>query len=340
MKEMKIAKSELASFLDSLISEYKVFAPVKRDGFVAFQEIHSGGEALLDYVNSKKPPKEIFFPQSEVLFTYRLGGEGLGIEEPAFEDKQMAIFGIRPCDAKSLVIFDYIFNSQEYKDVYYTNKRERTLVIAIGCNQPSSTCFCTSLDGSPFSSDGSDLLLIDIDQEYVVQAVTDKGEHLVKKHGQFREAEPRSLSLMRNVSQRAGALIKSKVETGEIKKKLDGMFDDPCWDWLHEKCLGCAVCTYLCPTCHCFDITDEATDQRGKRVRIWDTCAFPLFTLEASGVNPRPTGKERMRQRVMHKFKYFVDNHNMAACVGCGRCIKECPVNLDIRAVLNNIVNR
>lgn len=340
MKEKKIAKSELTSFLDSLISEYKVFAPVKRDGFVAFQEIHSGSEALLDYANSKKPPKEIFLPQSEVLFTYRLGGEGLGIEEPSFEDEPMVIFGIRPCDARSLVILDNIFNSQEYKDVYYTNKREKTLVIAIGCNQPSSTCFCASLGGGPFSPEGSDLILIDIDEEYVVQPVTDKGERLVRKHSQFREVKPRGLSLMRKVTQKAEALIKSKVETGEVKKKLDRMFDDPFWDWLHEKCLGCAVCTYLCPTCHCFDIADEATDRGGRRVRIWDTCAFPLFTLEASGVNPRPTNKERMRQRVMHKFKHFVDNYNVAACVGCGRCIKECPVNLDIRAVLNSILNR
>lgn len=340
MKEMKIAKNELVSFLDSLISEYKVFAPVKRDGFVVFQEIHSGSEALLDYANSKKPPKEIFFPQSEVLFTYRLGGGGLGIEEPTFEDKQMVIFGIRPCDARSLVIFDDIFNSQVYKDVYYIAKREKTLVIAIGCNRPRSTCFCTSLGGGPFSRDGSDLLLVDIEQEYVVQAVTEKGEQFLKKHSEFKEVEEHSLSLMRKVIETAGDLIRSKVETGEIKKKLDVMFDDPFWDRLHEKCLDCAVCTYLCPTCHCFDITDEALGQRGQRVRIWDSCAFPMFTLEASGVNPRPTTKERTRQRVMHKFKYFVDNHGMVACVGCGRCIKECPVNLDIRAVLNSILNR
>lgn len=340
MKEMKIAKNELVSFLDSLISEYKVFAPVKRDSFVVFQEIHSGSEALLVYANSKKPPKEILFPQSEVLFTYRLGGEGLGIEEPTFKDKQMVIFGIRPCDAKSLVILDDIFNSQVYKDVYYIAKREKTLVIAIGCNRPSSTCFCTSLGGGPFSPDGSDLLLVDIDHEYVVQAVTEKGKQFLKKHSEFKKVEEHSLSLMRSVIETAGVLIKSKVETGEIKKKLDVMFDDPFWDWLHEKCLDCAVCTYLCPTCHCFDITDEALDQGGERVRIWDSCAFPMFTLEASGVNPRPTSKERTRQRIMHKFKYFVDNHDMAACVGCGRCIKECPVNLDIRAVLNSILNR
>ena len=339
--KMKIAKDEVVSLLDTLIREYEVFAPVKRDGLVVFQEIHSGSEALLNYTNSKKPPKEIFFPQSEVMFTYSLNGEGSGIEEPTFEGKQRIIFGIRPCDAKSLTILDDIFNSEMYKDVYYIDKREKTLVITVGCNRPNSTCFCTSVGGGgPFFREGSDLLLIDIGQDYVVEAVTERGEEFLKKHSEFKEVEERSLSLMQNIIEIAEALIKFKVETEEIKKKLDGMFDDPFWDLLHEKCLGCAVCTYLCPTCHCFDITDETSDWGGERVRTWDSCAFPTFTLEASGVNPRPSSKERTRQRIMHKFRYFVDNHGIVACVGCGRCVNECPVNLDIRVVLNSILNR
>lgn len=335
MTETRIAKNKIAGFLDTLIREYRVFAPVKEDGSVVFQEIHSGSEAVLDYANSKKPPKEIFFPQSEVMFTYSLNGQGLGIKEPAFADKPRVIFGMRPCDARSLVLLDNIFKGKLYQDVYYVDKREKTTIIALGCNTPSSTCFCTSLGGGPFSRDGSDLLLVDIGEEYVVQAVTEKGKQLLNKYQEWRAKE----LLMRNVIETAEALIKSRVAPREIKKKLDMMFDHPFWGWLHEKCLGCAICTYLCPTCHCFDIADEAGEQQGERVRVWDSCAFPLFTLEASGVNPRPSNKERMRQRIMHKFKYFVDNHGVAACVGCGRCVKECPVNLDIRAVLNSLSN-
>jgi sulfhydrogenase subunit beta (sulfur reductase) len=144
---------------------------------------------------------------------------------------------------------------------------------------------------------------------------------------------------MRDTIKTAEDSMKSKIEVRKVTEKLDTMFDDPFWDMVSERCLGCAICTYLCPTCHCFDITDEVISQSGERVRTWDSCAFPSFTLEASGVNPRPSNKERYRQRIMHKFDYFVANHGMAACVGCGRCIKECPVNLDIRVVLNNILN-
>lgn len=341
MQELEIAKTEVVGLLNTLIKEYKVFAPVEQNGFITFQEIHSGSEAFLDYINSKKPPKEIFFPQSERLFSYDLSrGEGWSVEGPASEEEQKIIFGIRPCDARSLVLLDNIFDGKLYKDPYYTNKRKNTTIIALGCNQPSSTCFCTSLGGGPFSQDGSDLILVDIGQKYILQVVTEKGGKLVKKHNEFKEAEDHSLSLMRDTMEKADALIKSKIEVQKVTEKLDSMFDDPFWDLVSEKCLGCAVCTYLCPTCYCFDITDEVTGQRGERVRTWDSCAFPNFTLQASGVNPRPSNKERLRQRIMHKFDYFVANHGMTACVGCGRCIKECPVNLDIQVVLNSILNR
>jgi ferredoxin len=341
MEELEIAKAEVVSLLNNLVREYKVFAPVEQNGLITFQEIHSGGEAFLNYINSKKPPKEIFFPQSERLFSYDLNKrEGWGIEEPTLEEKPRIIFGIRPCDARSLVLLDNVFGGKPYKDPYYTDKRKNTTIIAIGCNQPCSICFCTSLGGGPFSQDGSDLLLVDIGQKYIIQVVTEKGEKLAKEHNEFLKAEEHGLSLMRDTIETAEALIKSNIEVRKVTEKLDTMFDDPLWDLVSEKCLGCAVCTYLCPTCHCFDITDEVTGQSGERVRTWDSCAFPSFTLEASGVNPRPGNKERYRQRIMHKFNYFVANHGMAACVGCGRCIKECPVNLDIRVVLNSILNR
>jgi sulfhydrogenase subunit beta (sulfur reductase) len=341
MQELEIAKTEVVSLLNTLIKEYKVFAPVEQNGFITFQEIHSGSEAFLDYINSKKPPKEIFFPQSERLFSYDLSKrEGWGVEEPAPEEKQKIIFGIRPCDARSLVLLDNVFDGQLYKDPYYTDKRKNTTIIALGCNQPGSTCFCTSLGGGPFSQDGSDLLLVDIGEKYIIQVVTERGEKLAKKHNNVKEAEDHSLSLMRDTIKTAEASMKSKIEVGKVTEKLDSMFDDPFWDLVSEKCLGCAVCTYLCPTCHCFDITDEVISQSGERVRTWDSCAFPNFTLQTSGLNPRPSIKERYRQRIMHKFDYFVANHGMAACVGCGRCIKECPVNLDIQVVLNSILNR
>lgn len=336
MEAKVIKKKDIAKWLDSLIQDYEVFAPAKGDSLVLFERIGSAGEASLDYQNSKMPPKQLLFPQSETLFSYSSRKDTSEIEVPPLVEKPRLIFGIHPCDANSFTMLDKVFDGGESKDPYYVNRRANTVIVSIGCTKPRATCFCTSVGGSPFSTEGSDLLLIDISGEYVVQIVTDRGARLLEKGG-FEDAGEHKLALALGVMKTAEASMGPGVETDGLKEKLDNSFDDPIWQQLTEKCLGCGVCTYLCPTCHCFDIVDEAVGSTGKRIRLWDSCQFPLFTLQASGVNPRPTVKERFRQRIMHKFSYFVDDHDQIACVGCGRCITECPVNLDIREVLNSI---
>jgi ferredoxin len=235
----------------------------------------------------------------------------------------------------SFTLLDKVFGG-DFKDPYYLNRRANTVLVSIGCTTPRASCFCNSVGGGPFSTEGSDLLLIDIGDEYVVQIVSDKGAKLLDKKG-FEDTGKEKLDLAAGVIKTAEASMGPGVKTEGLKEKLDSIFDDPVWQQLTEKCLGCGICTYLCPTCHCFDIVDETIGSGGERVRLWDSCQFPLFTLQASGANPRPTGKERFRQRMMHKFSYLLDSCDQIGCVGCGRCITECPVNLDIRQVLNSI---
>jgi ferredoxin len=140
--------------------------------------------------------------------------------------------------------------------------------------------------------------------------------------------------LLKEIEDKASQKVDRSIQMDGIEKRLDLMVESSFWDRVHEKCIGCGVCTFLCPTCHCFDITDEAVNQKGQRVRNWDSCLFPIYSLETSGHNPRPTGRERTRQRLMHKFNYFPKNFGRVACVGCGRCIIYCPVQFDIREVL------
>lgn len=338
MKAKIIKKRDISNFLNNLLQEYEVLAPVKREGLVLFDRISSGGEAFLDYANSKKSLKEILLPQSERLFTYS-STDVRSIKTSPGQEKPILIFGIRPCDAGSFLFLDKVFLEEKYEDPYYLNRRNAMTVVAMGCNKPRSTCFCGSVDGGPFSTEGSDILLIDIGEEYIVQTATDKGIRLLEGK-ELEDAEEDKLNLMRKVIQDAEASMAPKIEIEGLKEKLDKIFDDPIWDLLTEKCIGCGVCTYLCPTCYCFDIVDENTDSRGERIRIWDSCQFPHFTLQASGANPRPTNKERFRQRIMHKFSYCMDNEGQIGCVGCGRCVIECPVNLDIRQVLTAISNK
>ncbi len=332
MSNRLIGKNVIRNFLDDLLKAHRLFAPVKRAGLVSFEPISGGDEALLDFRNSKRAPKEIFFPCSEMLFAYQEGE----ITVVPLPDERRVVFGIRPCDARSLILLDKVFDAPDYQDPYYLTRRENTMIIGLGCNLPLSTCFCTALGEGPFAVNGLDLLFTDLGDRYLAEAITERGEALVAGSPHFRQAEAADVNLKAEIAARAQQAVSGPSVEG-VKEQLDKMYDDPFWDELHEKCLGCAVCTYLCPTCHCFDIVDEAVNAQGRRVRNWDSCQFPLFTLHASGHNPRPSGRERMRQRMMHKFRYFVENFGEVACVGCGRCVRECPVNMDLRELLNAI---
>jgi ferredoxin len=330
-----IERTQINGFLDALLKEYRVYAPVKEDSMVTFKQIKSSKEAFLDYDNSKNPPKSIFFPQSEAMFEYKRREKDYEIAEVEIEKGPNVLFGIRPCDIKSFALLDKVFDSKDFKDTYYVEKRGSTFIVGMGCNNPRSTCFCTSLGFGPFSVHGSDVFLSCLPDKYLAEAITEKGKELVRG---YSDAAQRDLDEKMKIEERAISSIKNRINIASVTEKLKGMFiDDSFWKEIAEKCINCAVCTYLCPTCHCFDIQDEAVNSKGQRVRNWDSCMFPLFTLQASGYNPRPEGFQRMRQRIMHKFNYFVENYGEVACVGCGRCIVNCPVNFDIRQILKRV---
>jgi ferredoxin len=284
--------------------------------------------------------KELLFPQCETLFTFELHTGDVTLEEPPIEEERMVLFGLPPCEARSIVLLQKAFASDEFQDPYYLHRKANAVIIGKSCEHPLSTCFCSSVGGSPFGTDGVDLLLQDLGEKYFLQVLTATGEALVDELPGYEEATQADVNAAKRIATAVEASFKTRLELQGVEKKLEQMFEDPLWDVIYQKCVGCGVCTYLCPTCYCFDIVDEAQGSIGKRIRIWDSCQFSLFTLQGSGENPRPTGKERMRQRIMHKFNYYPLNHGGIACVGCGRCIRECPVNLDIREILNIIVTK
>ncbi len=339
MKWKVIEKSKMPILIRELTKEYEVFAPVKEKSIVSFERLSSGKEAYLDFRNTKKAPKEVFFPQTETLFTYRSGEKEIEIVEPPAVKGKRVVLGVRPCDARSLVLLDKFLSSGDHKEVYYLEKRKNTTVVGLACNRPLSTCFCTSLGGSPFGKDGMDLLFQEINGKYLIEIVTERGEELIKKFPWLKDAEKPEIEKAKKFYEDAETAVRSKVSINGVSEKLDRMFEDPFWDQISQKCLGCGVCTFLCPTCCCFDIQDEEGNGT-KRVRIWDSCQFICFTLQGSGHNPRPSEKERMRQRIMHKFNHFVKNYGESFCVGCGRCVRQCPVNLDIREVVEAISAR
>ena len=337
MEKRLIKKDALAGIARKMAGDMPVWAPVKKEDNVLFAPLGSGDEPFFAFLNSKNAPKNVFFPHTETLMKFTRTPKGMVFSSETNQAVQSVLFGVRPCDAHSFVLLDKLFDQEKYKDGYYIEKRKSTTVISLACVKPPyATCFCTSVDGEPVSADGADILLTDIGGDYLVEFITEKGEKLAKYFGETK-ADAAADTKKSEIATKAKESIASKIPAHEIKPILDVNFDNPFWNTIHGKCLACGTCTYMCPTCHCFDISDEVKGSDGVRIRSWDSCMFPLFTKETSGHNPRSSQKERWRQRAMHKFKYYVDMFNAIACVGCGRCVMSCPVNIDIRKVVEDI---
>jgi len=333
--KFKLEKNDFPSFLQSLIDRYDLYAPVKlAEGVSIYKKIDHPDEVDLSILNPQKPAKDIFFPQSETMFRYEKVGKQNQMISMEEGKRDRILFGARACDIEAISIIEKVFVGEEYTDVYFLEKRNKTTIIGLGCNHPLSTCFCSSAGGDPFLRAGSDLFFIDLGEAYLVELLTEKGMAF-HKNKFFRETDPKDLTLVKELEEKAFEKVGFSIPVDGIEKRLDLMVENPFWDKIHEKCIGCSVCTFLCPTCHCFDIVDETSKERGKRVRNWDSCLSALYSQETSGHNPRPSGRERMRQRLMHKFYYFPKNFHRIACVGCGRCILYCPVNFDIRQAID-----
>ncbi len=332
--KLKLDKKDFQSFLQSLMDEYDVFAPVQlAEGVFVYKKIDHPEEVDLSAPNPQKPAKEVFFPQSETMFRYEKASKGKRMTSTEAVERNRVILGARPCDIQAVSIVDEVFLGKEYFDVYYGNKRKATVIIGLACNDPLSTCFCSSAGGGPFLRKGSDLFLIDLGETFIVEVLTEKGMTF-QKNKYLKEADAKELTLAEEIEGKASKKADASVPVEGIDRRSDLMMESPFWERMHEKCIGCGVCTLLCPTCHCFDIVDEALTNKGQRVRNWDSCLFSLYSQETSGHNPRLTGRERTRQRLMHKFNYFPKNFGRIACVGCGRCILYCPVNFDIRQAI------
>ena len=342
MTEKIFTKEEWIKALKGLRDAYRIFVPVRDGDLHSFKSLDDG-EPDFDYQNTRLSPKSLIYPQSERMFEYSLDGDDPDaniVKETPKDYSPQAIVGIRPCDAQAFQIVKLNFDNPEYKDPWWVQHFESTTLVGFGCNEPDSTCFCTEVGGAPFSEKGLDVLVYDLGDTYLARCITDKGEAFLKKAG-GTDADDSAMKHAGELSTAAKDKITVRVPTDKLKGKvLNDLFDAPFWDDMAFACINCGTCTYLCPTCWCFDIQDEVTGKQGDRIRNWDSCMFPLFTLHGSGHNPRDNKVQRVRQRFMHKLKYYVDKYeNGVQCSGCGRCVRHCPVNIDIRQVCETMNN-
>jgi ferredoxin len=224
-----------------------------------------------------------------------------------------------------------------YQDPYYLNKRGSAVLVGLGCTNPAESCFCTSLGISPAESKDVDLMLTDIGNELLVEAVSATGKKLIAKTSGLKAATKSDEAKAKEVKKTSYNKVTRKINAEGIVERLTACFDDQdFWEKVAAKCISCGICTLLCPTCYCFDINDELIRQQGTRFRSLDSCAFPVYT-KMPMENPRAEKWKRVRQKVCHKYGFFPMNFKDIACTGCGRCVRLCPVNWDITQVINSV---
>lgn len=332
-------KDEWLGAIEGLRREYKVFVPIKEGDLHFFREYKDGVKADFAYSNTRLSPKNIVYPQSERMFECPLSKDQEGafiLKESPKEFSPQLVVGIRPCDAYGFLIVKRNFDNPQYQDPWWVKRYQATTFIGLGCQEPCPTCFCNAAAGGPFGEEGLDMLMYDLGDRFLVKPITSKGKELLDNMG-GRNAEDLDLKAAEAIKEEAGRRMEFKFEMEPLRKKAQlELFNAPFWEDVAFACINCGTCTYLCPTCWCFDIQDEVYKDHCDRIRNWDSCMFPLFTLHGSGHNPRDKKFQRVRQRFMHKLKYYVDKYeNGIQCSGCGRCVRYCPVNIDIRHVIN-----
>ncbi len=338
-----IDKQSWASGIEKLKDAYRVYGPVRKKDDFEYDVLDKGVLPQFDqYQNTRLSPKSIIYPQSQKMFSYSLdenSPDNRILKEIKEDETPRAVIGIRPCDAYSFPLVRRNFDTPEYQDVYWTRAYEATTFIGLACADPCGTCFCTSAGTSPFGEEGLDVLLVDTGESFLAKVLTEKGKALVAAAGWTAEADKAAAQEIEKRRTTAEEKVVSTVATDKLREKtILSLYDAPFWQEAAFSCINCGTCTYSCPTCWCFDIQDETSGKKGIRMRNWDSCMFPLFTFHASGHNPRTQKFERMRQRFMHKLKYYVDKYDSGIqCVGCGRCIRMCPVNIDIRKICDQM---
>lgn len=322
---MKIVKKDkLKTLLDGFAKDAQTFAPVKVNDTLKFLPWDGSGEVDLSE-NALIPPKDLLFPQTEVMYKYTANGAQGEVTEIAATAEKQIVFGIRPCDVKSLNMMDDVFLTKGFEDDYYKSKRDNTILVSLGCTKPEPSCFCSSMGIDMTEAEGVDVVMYDLGDSLAMEAKTEAGEQLLQsaqgaEEGSAKKPEAQECQL--------------SADAEGLAEKLAQMFHHPYWEEMSRTCIGCGTCTYLCPTCHCFDIQRKNVGDEGFQFRCWDSCMFSEYTRMAGGHQPRPSKKERVRNRFLHKLQYFPERYDKVACVGCGRCVAKCPVNIDITRII------
>ncbi len=337
---LKIEKEKLPELFAKIAAGQELYLPVNISGQVNFAAWDEEVQVDLTTLKSVKSPKDAFFPQSENLYTCKREGKKITIEPEELKNQSFVVFGMKACDVQGLKVLDQVFLSDPV-DTFYAARREHGVIVALACHEPEETCFC-KVFGIDCAEPAADVAAWMAGEEIFFKPLTEKGEALTKSlEGLLTPAGEAGEQAVEEEKAAIRAIVEKLPYSNLSLEGWNGdalteKFDSPLWEELYKPCLACGTCTFVCPTCQCYDIKDYNTGHGVQRYRCWDSCMYSDFTMMAHG-NNRTSQMQRFRQRFMHKLVYFpANNDGMYSCVGCGRCVEKCPAALNIVKVIKS----
>jgi len=342
-----IEKNRVLDIAVELRKDYDLFGPIIEPSTkqVFFDSIDEINEIRLSAPIPSNPPKLIFFPQMEKIISYKYDKVSKNVEiEPVFNERARALFGIRSCDLMGTQCLDRFFLGGEFVDEYYRNHRKKMFIVTNTCIKPFKQCLCVCTDSGPYAREGYDLNLTELGEYYLVEVGSEKGNALINRMSLKKAGKEHDNEKIKKINESIGLFDKIAVDSKAwisrvVNRVTTGLLEEEFWESIGKQCFECGACSFVCPSCSCFNIEDVRTDGSGhERFRCWDSCSYEGYSRMAGGHNPRKPIEDRRNKRFFCKLSYSQSKKYLRpGCVGCGRCAWVCPGDIGLPIVTESI---